>query len=130
MFDNDAVNGRKSSRTQSYVVEKATREELEAKADDNNDAIRKQLEKSLQESKRMQEEIQKMRDKLLQKEELDWQDKKELEKLLQKHNELEDLINQAKEKFQENKSNKVNSAIPASNYRKSRINWRSFLRSR
>ncbi|MCB0655868.1 MAG: DUF4175 domain-containing protein, partial [Saprospiraceae bacterium] len=103
VYDNDAVNGRKSSRTQSYVVEKATREELEAKADDNNDAIRKQLEKSLQESKRMQEEIQKMREKLLQKEELDWQDKKELEKLLQKHNDLEDLINQAKEKFKENK---------------------------
>ena len=113
VYDNDAVNGRKSSRTQSYVIEKATREELEAKADDNNDAIRKQLEKSLQESRKMQEEIQKMRDKLLQKEELDWQDKKELEKLLQKHNELEDLINQAKEKFQENKKQQSEFSDPS-----------------
>ena len=56
----------------------------------------------------MQQEMKKTRDKILQKKELDWQDKKELEKLLERQKELEKMIEEAKKDFEENLKNQEN----------------------
>ncbi len=105
VFDNDAVNGSKSARTNLMTYAMPTLEEFEAMAEENNDAIKDNLAKSLEEVKKIQEDMKKAREKLLQEKELNWQDKKELEKLLERQKDLEKMMNQAKKDFQENLKN-------------------------
>ncbi len=104
-FDNDAVNGSKSSKTAVIEYEKPSVEEFKAKEEENEDAIKDQLEKSLKESKKIKKELKELRDKLLQKQKPDWQDKKELEKLMERQKKVEENLQKAKEKFDENLKN-------------------------
>ncbi len=112
VFDNDAVNGSKSAKTSVMVFEKPTIEEFKEKEDENEEDIKKDLEEAMKESKEIREEVKKMREKVLQKKELDWQDKKEMEKLLDKQKQLEEKLDQAKEKFQENMKNQEEFSPP------------------
>ena len=105
VFDNDAVNGNKSARTNLMLYEKPTVEEYEEEASKNNDQIKKDLEKSLIESKKIQEDMKKLREKLLQEKEVDWQSRKELEKLMERQKELEKQLENAKNNFEENLKN-------------------------
>ncbi|MEM9919251.1 MAG: DUF4175 domain-containing protein [Bacteroidota bacterium] len=105
VYDNDAVNGNKSARTNLMVFEKPTVEEYEEMAAKNNDDIKKDLERSLQESKKIQDDFKKLREKLLQEKDVDWQTKKEMEKLLERQKELEKQIEDAKQNFEENLKN-------------------------
>ncbi len=105
VFDNDAVNGSKSSRTNFMVFNMPTMEEYEAMAEANDEAIKDKLEEALEESQKIQEDMKRMREKLLQEKELDWQNREELEKLLQRQEELQKQVEEAKEKFDENRSN-------------------------
>jgi len=108
IFDNDAINGSKSARTNMMLFAMPTLEELEAQAEQNNEDIKDNLEKSLEESKKVQQEMKKVREEILQKKELNWQDKKELEKLLERQKELEKMIEAAKKDFEENLKNQEN----------------------
>ncbi len=105
VFDNDGVNGRKSSRTGLMAYSVPTIEEFEAMAEKNDEKIKDDLSKAIEDSKKLQEEMKKMREKLLQEKELDWKSKEELEKLLERQKELEEQFEQAKEAFEENMKN-------------------------
>ncbi len=105
VFDNDAVNGSKSARTNLMVFSMPTVEEFEAMAEENDEKIKQDLKKALEESKKIQEDMKKMREKLLQEKDLDWQSRKELEKLLERQKDLEKQIEQAREAFEENRKN-------------------------
>lgn len=105
VFDNDAVNGSKSSRTNLMVYAMPTVEEFEAMAEKNDEKVMDNLDKALKDSKDLQEEMKRLREKLLQEKELDWQNRKELENLLDRQKELEEKIKQAEQAFQENMKN-------------------------
>lgn len=104
-FDNDAVNGSKSARSSITEYEKPTLEEFEEKEDQNEEDIKDKLEESVKESKRIREELRKLREKMLQKQQPDWEDKKELEKLMQRQDELQKQLQEAQQKFEENLRN-------------------------
>jgi hypothetical protein len=105
VYDNDAVNGSKSARTNIMVYAKPTVEEYKALAEQNNEQIKNDLQKALEESRKIQEDMKKMREKLLQEKDLDWQSRKELEKMLDRQKELEKHIEQAKEAYEKNMKN-------------------------
>ena len=84
VYDNDAVNGNKSARTNLMLYAMPTVEEYEALEEKNDDQIKQDLKEALQESKDIQQDMKKMREKLLQEKDLDWQSRKELEKLLER----------------------------------------------
>ena len=105
VFDNDAVNGIKSTKTQVMTLKKPTVEEFEEKEDDNEEDIKEDVEKVMKESKEIRKDLQKLKEKLLQKPELDWQDKNDLENLLERQKELENAVQEAQEKFNENLKN-------------------------
>ena len=104
-FDNDAVNGSKSAKTNVMLFEKPTVEEFEELEDENEEDIKDKLDKSLKESKKIKEELRKLRDKMLQKQRPDWEDKKELEKLMERQKDMQEELKKAKEKFEENLKN-------------------------
>ncbi|MCE7924163.1 MAG: DUF4175 domain-containing protein [Haliscomenobacteraceae bacterium CHB4] len=103
VFDNDGVNGSKSARTGLMQYRMPTLEEFRQQQADNSQEIKKDLEKALKESLKIQEELKKLRDKVLQKKELDWQTRKEMEKLLDRQKQLEKQIEDAKQNFDQNK---------------------------
>jgi len=103
--DNDAVNGRKTAKTgvMSYAI--PTVEQFEKMEEENNEEIKDDLKKSLEEAKEIKQDLKDIKEKLLQKKEMDWQDKKEIEKLLEKHKALKEQLENAQENFQENIEN-------------------------
>ncbi|HHB78136.1 MAG TPA: DUF4175 family protein [Saprospiraceae bacterium] len=105
VFDNDRVNGAKSARTNLMVFHKATTEELKKQESTNNEDIKKTLKDAMKNSQQMRDEMKKIREKLLDQKEMDWQEKKNLEKLLDKQKELQKEIQEAKEKLDENIKN-------------------------
>ncbi len=105
VYDNDQINGSKSSKTEIFAFEKQTKEEFEEAEQSNEEDIKDELKEALEESKKLQEDLKKLREKLLQKKEPSWQEQKELEKLLEKQKEIEDKIKKAKDKFEKNLEN-------------------------
>jgi hypothetical protein len=104
-FDNDGVNGSKSARTNLMVYEMPTIEEFEEMEEENDQEVKDKLQKSVDDSKKLQEDMKKMREKLLQEKDVDWQMKKEIEKLLERQKEMEKQVEEAKEAFEENLKN-------------------------
>jgi uncharacterized membrane protein YukC len=64
------------------TFEKPTLEEIKLKEELNDDAIKDELKNALKNMDKLQENMKKLKDKLLQSKQLDWQDKKEMEKIL------------------------------------------------
>ncbi len=105
VYDNDGVNGSKSARTNFMTYAVPTVDEYQAMADKNNEQIKDDLKDALEESQRIKDEVKRLREKLLQEREMDWQSRKELEKLLARQKELEKKIEEAKQAFEENLEN-------------------------
>jgi len=103
VFDNDGVNGSKSARTGLMQYKLPSLNEMQQQQADNNEEIKKDLEKALKESLKVQEDLKKLREKVLQKKELDWQTRKEMEKLLERQKSLQQQMEQAKQNFDQNK---------------------------
>lgn len=104
-FDNDGVNGAKSAKTGIMTYAMPSVAEFEKMEEKNNEEIKTDLEKAIKESKKLQQEAKAFQNKMLQKKDLDWQDRKELEKLLERQKELEQQIEDAKKNFEENLEN-------------------------
>ena len=101
VYDNDGIRGPKSARSEVMSFEKPTIEELEAITKANQKDIEDQLQQNLEERKKLREEIQKMREKLLNKKEMDWKDKRDMESLLEKEKEIQEQMEELMEKFEE-----------------------------
>jgi hypothetical protein len=105
VFDNDAINGSKSARTNVMTFAVPSVEQFEQMQEDNNKDIKKDLDKAKQESEKIKQDMQKLREKLLQEKEVDWQTRKEIEKLLDRQKELQQQLEDSKDKFEENMKN-------------------------
>lgn len=102
VWDNDGVNGSKSSKSQTFDIQVPTEEEIDQIINDNSTEAHQQADLSIAELKKLQEEISEMMRKLVDKKELSWQDKKQLEELKKKHEEVKDQLNQMREQIKEN----------------------------
>jgi hypothetical protein len=105
IYDNDQVNGAKPSRTTTMIYAKPTVEEFEQMEEENSEKIKDNLEEALEETREIQAEMQRLREELLQENEVDWQKKKELENLLQRQQQLQQQMQEAREAFEENREN-------------------------
>ncbi len=106
VYDNDGINGSKSTRTSIYQHKKASEEELEQEIEENDKQIKSDLSENKEESKKLKDEFKNLREDILQEKELDWQKKKDLEKLMNKQKELMNKFQQAQENFEENLNKK------------------------
>lgn len=102
VFDNDAVNGIKSAKSQLFSFKKPSTEELKEDIEKNQKEALDKMERRLDKSKEIQKKLKELREKLLQKKEASWQDKKDLEKLLEEQEKLEKQLEEAKKKLEDN----------------------------
>lgn len=105
VFDNDAINGSKSSKTGIMQFRKPSIEEFEKIEQDNNDKIEETLRNSMKESQKLRDDLRKMREKLLQEKDIEWQNKKELERLMERQKDLQKEMQNAQNMFEENLQN-------------------------
>jgi len=101
VWDNDGVHGAKSARSKKKIYEAPTLEELKQEQDQSSADIKKDMEKSIKDAKELQKEVEKLQRELMDKKELDWQDKKKLEKLMEKQKKLEQQVQSIQEQNDE-----------------------------
>lgn len=105
VFDNDGINGSKSSKSAIQTFKLPTKEEIKEKVEANSKEIKDKLENNVERSREIQKELQKLREKLLQSKEPQWEDRKKLEDLMKEQQQIQSEFEKAKQQFQENMKN-------------------------
>ncbi len=88
IWDNDAVNGSKTSKTLLQSLRKASKTELDSTRNKIDSDIKDQMKKSINEAKEINKKAEKLSKKLLEKKQMDWQDKQELKELIKQHQKM------------------------------------------
>ena len=107
VWDNDRVNGVKSSKTSIRIFSTPSENELEEERDGANEKIESSIQDAVEKASEIREEIDAFKERLREERELDWKDKKALEELLEKQNELQKTLDSI-EKSNENKNSRLN----------------------
>ena len=102
VWDNDGVNGSKSSKSQSMIYHAPTLNEIAQNTEKKNSEIKKEMEESIKDAKELQKEMEELYKKILEKKNLSWEEKKKLEELLKQQKELEQKINEIKKENSQN----------------------------
>ncbi|HEX2617182.1 MAG TPA: DUF4175 family protein, partial [Flavobacteriales bacterium] len=104
VWDNDGVNGSKSARSSTQVFEAPTLKELAEKEDRQAEAIKEQLQQSITDAQELQRELDKMRRDMLDKKELNWQDKQKMQNVLDRQKELQQRIEKTTEQLKQDQA--------------------------
>lgn len=97
VWDNDGVNGRKSTRSATYTFLVPTSDNLVAEISRSQKSTESQIDKSVTKANKLQEQIEQATQKLKGKQNLDWQDKKMLEDIIQQKQRLDQMLNKLKQ---------------------------------
>lgn len=97
--DNDGINGRKSSKTATYTFQVPSVEKLRNELKISSESSENQIDKTLEESKQLNEDLKDIQNRLKGKKELSWQDQKQIEDMIQRKNALEKAIEELQEQF-------------------------------
>lgn len=102
IWDNDGINGNKSSRSQTYIFKAPTQEELAKKDKENGELVKNELKESLKLTKEIRKDLEDLNEKLLNKKQLGFQEKKQLESLLNKQKRVKESLDKLKQQNQKN----------------------------
>lgn len=97
VWDNDAVNGYKSSKTSSYTFSIPDKQAIKESLAKSSEQTQSQISKTVQRAEQLQKQINDAEQKLKGKKDLTWQDKQLLKDILKKREEVEKALQQLKE---------------------------------
>jgi hypothetical protein len=97
VWDNDGVNGRKSTRSANYTFFIPNKDQLVSDISRSQSQTENKIEQSVTKAQELKDQIEDTFQKLKGKQNLDWQDKKKLEDIIDQKKNLDNLINQLKE---------------------------------
>ncbi len=101
VWDNDGVNGRKSTQSPRFKLSVPNKKEINEKIDKQSAAAKNELDRTLKESQDLNHQIQEIQDELKRKKELDWKDNKRMKDLVEQKKELEKDIEELAEKHRD-----------------------------
>jgi hypothetical protein len=93
VWDNDGFHGPKSKRSETFTYYKPSESALDSIADQQSEDIMDRLQEKSQEADKLQDEIEKMLQDLIQKKDLDWSDKEKMKDLLEKQQKIQEEWN-------------------------------------
>jgi len=110
VFDNDAWNGAKSSRSLKQIYHFDSDKELVEKRDEQSDSLKTDMLESLQELRKLNKSIKEFKKELVNKEMLSWDDQKKMENLMKQQEDLQKKIDDFKNKNKDlkNQSEDIN----------------------
>ena len=109
--DNDNKNGYKSTQSATITLNAPTKQEAQEEYDENNREIKNDITEELAILQALEKELLEFEKKLIEKDSLDWRDKKRLEEILEKQAGLEKKIENLKNAAQSN-FDQLNSTSP------------------
>lgn len=101
VWDNDGFHGPKSKRSETFAYYKPSETALDSIADKNAEDILDKLSQKSKEADKLQNDIEKMLQDLIQKKELDWSDKERMKDLIEKQNEIQEEWNKLQKEQQD-----------------------------
>ncbi|MCC6754389.1 MAG: DUF4175 domain-containing protein [Saprospiraceae bacterium] len=102
VWDNDGVNGSKSSRSEVHTYREVSEDELAQQELANNEAIKDELREAIDDAKKLRERLGDFKDRLRQKKDLEWQHRQSLEKMLQDQQRIQQRLEEANKRLGEN----------------------------
>lgn len=100
VWDNDGVNGPKSSRSGQLNFVIPSNAEVQSQVDKSAEKTQEQLDKALAKTQDIKKELKSMEDRMRTRKSSDFQDKKQLQEVLQKREELLKDVQKLQEQFQ------------------------------
>ena len=97
VWDNDGVNGRKSTKSANYTFLVPTEDNLIAEISRSQSKTKEKIDQSVGEANKLQDKIEQANQKLKGKQSLDWQDKKMLEDIIQQKQGLDQIVEKLRE---------------------------------
>jgi hypothetical protein len=97
VWDNDGVNGRKSTKTAVYAFSMPTSADLMVQINKSQNQTEQKIDEGVSKAKDLQQQIEDATQKIKGKQNLNWQDKKMLEDIIQQKKSLDQVV----EKLQE-----------------------------
>ncbi|MDX2129039.1 MAG: DUF4175 family protein [Chloroherpetonaceae bacterium] len=101
VWDNDAVLGFKSVKSETFKLRLPTLDELYTEVEKEEESILKNLDDKIEKAAELQRELEAVQDELRQKVQSDWQDRKAIEQAMQKQKELQASIEEVKNEMRE-----------------------------
>lgn len=101
VWDNDGIDGAKSTRSKSFIIELPTMEEVDQMQERTTADIKSETNQSIDELKKIKEEIDQLRKKMLEKKDLDWQDKKQIQELRAKQEQIKNKLEEINKKVKD-----------------------------
>jgi len=92
VWDNDGVNGAKSSRSHKMIFRAPSLDEISEQTDSDNSEIKDEMEDIIDEARLLQNQIEKLNKQLINKESLSWQDKEQIRNLLNQQEQLQQRL--------------------------------------
>jgi hypothetical protein len=102
IWDNDGINGSKSTRSQKMIFRVPTLEEIDKQTELNNEDVKSQMEQAIKDAGQLQKQIENLDKKLLEKKTINWQERKQIEDLINKQKQLQQKVEDMKSQLNEN----------------------------
>lgn len=105
VFDNDNINGPKSTVTGMFMVRLPSIDEIFANVDKAQETLTKELTQTLKDAEELKEQLDKISKDIKQdKKELTWQEKEKIEKSIESFDKLQQKVDEISEKLNETKN--------------------------
>ncbi len=109
IFDNDGINGHKSSKSELFVLKGISKEEILNELEEEESQITGNIQDNINAIKEINDEIEDLIEKLMNKDEIDWRDREMINELLEKQKKVYDEVKKVNDKnkkrnFKENKN--------------------------
>ncbi|WP_218597887.1 DUF4175 family protein [Polaribacter sp. NJDZ03] len=102
VFDNDAVNGSKKTKTKVFNYRQKTTDEVEEELLQEQRNTINNIENSIQKQQKQQKALEKVQQDLQSKKQINWNDKKKIEKFVARQNNYNKMMQRQTEKLHEN----------------------------
>ena len=102
VFDNDAVNGNKSAKSNVFKYRKKTEKEVEEELLKEQKYTINDLENSIQKQKKEQVQLETIQQDLQNKKSINWNDKKKIENFIKRQQQYKTMMQRQTDKLQEN----------------------------
>ncbi|PKR82100.1 hypothetical protein CW751_01825 [Brumimicrobium salinarum] len=107
VYDNDGVNGSKSTRSNVFQYVSPSLEELNEERSNEKENTKKDLKELIRESQEFKEELTRLKKEIANSKSNSWQQQKQVEQLQSQQKSLESKIKEMKEKMQNSFENKM-----------------------
>jgi hypothetical protein len=102
VFDNDAVNGSKSTKSNLFSYYKKTEKEINKQLMDEQKENIGAISKLVEKAKQSNDDLEKLKNEIQKKAEIDWSDTKKLEELLKRQSQYQEMIQKQTNQLQNN----------------------------